>query len=606
MLVLFETPAGYAVFKLLDENKLSQVDNLFKDFETPEAASKILKLKHFEKFEDTTEALAATTAAVEGKLCKSLKKMLKKQCAELQEQLAVADAKLGNAIKDKLNLPCVSNSSIQELMRCIRSQMEALLAGFPKKEMTAMALGLAHSLSRYKLKFSPDKIDTMIIQAICLLGDLDKELNNYIMRCREWYGWHFPELGKIVTDNVAFVKTVKIIGTRENTLNSDLSDILPEEIEEKVKEAAEISMGTEISEDDIINIQHLCDQVIEISQYRAQLYDYLKARMMAMAPNLTVLVGELVGARLIAHAGSLINLAKHPASTVQILGAEKALFRALKTKKDTPKYGLIYHSQLVGQASTKNKGKMSRMLAAKASLATRVDALGEDVDFDLGAEHKAKLESKLRLLEEGNLRRISGTGKVKAKFEKYHSKSEFIEYPAAADSTISNKKKRPHSAIEDEKPLIEEMDTSLTEAKPKKKLKLESTQEAEESSIVEPEVEEHKPKTKKKKIKQEQTEERVEEQTVPAAEEAIVPKKKKKKNKQEVEEAEVSVKVEQIKEEITVDEASKEQKKRKKKKDKLKKLSQGEAELQPEELIAEEVVEPVEKKKKKKKVKADI
>lgn len=80
--------------------------------------------------------------------------------------------------------------------------------------------------------------------------------------------------------------------------------------------------------------------------------------MMAIAPNLTILVGELVGARLIAHAGTLINLAKHPASTVQILGAEKALFRALKTKKDTPKYGLIYHAQLVGQASTKLKGKV--------------------------------------------------------------------------------------------------------------------------------------------------------------------------------------------------------------------------------------------------------
>jgi nucleolar protein 58 len=84
--------------------------------------------------------------------------------------------------------------------------------------------------------------------------------------------------------------------------------------------------------------------------------------MMAIAPNLTILVGELVGARLIAHAGTLINLAKHPASTVQILGAEKALFRALKTKKDTPKYGLIYHAQLVGQASTKLKGKVRWLL----------------------------------------------------------------------------------------------------------------------------------------------------------------------------------------------------------------------------------------------------
>lgn len=502
MLVLFETPAGYAIFKLLDEKKLTKTENLYHDFETPEAASRVVKLKHFEKFTDTTEALAATTAAVEGKMSKSLKKMLKNVVVtDLQEQLLVADAKLGNAIKDKLNLSCLSNTAVQELMRCIRSQMDSLLAGFPKKEMTAMALGLAHSLSRYKLKFSPDKIDTMIVQAVCLLDDLDKELNNYIMRCREWYGWHFPELGKIITDNIAFVKTVRIIGTREYTSSSDLSDILPEDVETKVKEAAEVSMGTEISEDDIQNIQHLCDQVIEISSYRSQLYDYLRSRMMAMAPNLTVLVGELVGARLISHAGSLINLAKHPASTVQILGAEKALFRALKTKKDTPKYGLIYHSTLVGQTSTVHKGKISRMLAAKAALATRVDALGEDSSLDLGAEHKVKVEARIRFLEEGNLRRISGTGKAKAKFEKYYSKSQVKQYPAAADSTLPTKK-RKFEQMQDspKKVLIEEIvDESELHPSKKKKVKEEAVTDVETTEHGE----QHSKKKKEKKMESE-------------------------------------------------------------------------------------------------------
>ena len=138
-------------------------------------------------------------------------------------------------------------------------------------------------------------------------------------------------MGKIVTDNLAYVRTVQAMGMRENASQSDLSDILPEEVEGAVKEAAEISMGTEISEVDLLNIKHLCGQVVEIQEYREQLWSYLKNRMVAIAPNLTTLVGELVGARLISHAGSLMNLAKHPASTVQILGAEKALFKALKT-----------------------------------------------------------------------------------------------------------------------------------------------------------------------------------------------------------------------------------------------------------------------------------
>lgn len=422
--MLYETPAGYAIFKLLDEQKLQRVDNLYEEFQTPERASRLLKLKHFQKFNDTTEALAAATATVEGKMCKPLKKTLKKLFQdEVQESLLVADSKLGNAIKEKFSVQCVCNTGVQELMRCIRQQADSLIGdGLPKKELTAMALGLAHSLSRYKLKFSPDKIDTMIVQAQCLMDDLDKELNNYVMRAREWYGWHFPELGKLITNNIAFVKIIKLVGTRENMANSDLSDILPEDIEEKVKEAAEISMGTQISEEDIINIQALCDEILSINEYREHLSDYLKARMMAMAPNLTILVGESVGARLIAHAGSLVNLAKQPSSTVQIMGAEKALFRALKTKRDTPKYGLIYHSQLIGQASVQNKGKMSRSLAAKASLATRVDVFGEDNTFELGMAHKVKLEARLRMLEEGNLRRLSGTGKAKAKFEKYHNK----------------------------------------------------------------------------------------------------------------------------------------------------------------------------------------
>ena len=240
-----------------------------------------------------------------------------------------------------------------------------------------MSLGLSHSLSRHKLKFSPDKVDTMIVQAIALLDDLDKELNTYAMRVKEWYGWHFPEMGRIVNDNLAYARVILSMGMRTNAANADLAEVLPEEIETAVKAAAEVSMGTEITTEDLENIQALAEQVVGFTEYRQQLSSYLSARMTAIAPNLTTLVGDLVGARLIAHAGSLMNLAKSPASTIQILGAEKALFRALKTKHDTPKYGLIYHASLIGQATGKNKGKIARMLATKATIGLRVDALAD-------------------------------------------------------------------------------------------------------------------------------------------------------------------------------------------------------------------------------------
>ena len=273
--------------------------------------------------------------------------------------------------------------------------------------MSTMSLGLSHSLARHKLKFSPDKIDTMIVQAIALLDDLDKELNTYAMRVKEWYGWHFPELAKILNDNIAYARLVLKMGMRSNWESSDLTEILPEEIEESVRNAADRSMGTEISQDDLENIQALAEQVVGFAEYRQQLASYLTSRMNAIAPNLTALVGDLVGARLIAHAGSLTNLSKSPASTLQILGAEKALFRALKTKHDTPKYGLIYHASLIGQATGKNKGKMARVLAAKASLGLRVDALAE-WDDDATEEDKAALGTEARFNLERKLAGMEG------------------------------------------------------------------------------------------------------------------------------------------------------------------------------------------------------
>ena len=276
-----------------------------------------------------------------------------------------------------------------------------------------MSLGLSHSLSRHKLKFSTDKVDTMIVQAINLLDDLDKELNMYAMRVKEWYGWHFPEMARIVNDNLAYAKIIIAMGMRSNAVKADLAEILPEEIEGAVKAAAEISMGTEITTEDLDNIQALAEQVVSFTEYRSQLSSYLSARMAAIAPNLTALVGDLVGARLIAHSGSLMNLAKSAASTIQILGAEKALFRALKTKHDTPKYGLIYHASLIGQASGKNKGKIARVLAAKAAIGLRVDALadwsqegegkGDDVTEEekaaMGVDSRLKIERRLAMLE---------------------------------------------------------------------------------------------------------------------------------------------------------------------------------------------------------------
>ena len=434
----------------------------------------MVSMKAFSKFENTTEALAAAATLVDSKVVKSLKKFLTKH-AEC-ETLAVADSKLGAAIKEKLGINCVADSGVMELMRGVRYQLNELIGGLTDADLAPMALGLSHSLSRYKLKFSPDKVDTMVIQAIGLLDELDKELNTYSMRVREWYGWHFPELTKIIADNMQYAKAAKLMGDRANAANLDFSGILDEDVEQEVKDAAIISMGTEISEEDLSNIGQLADQVIALSEYRAQLYDYLKARMNAIAPNLTVLVGELVGARLISHAGSLMNLAKHPASTVQILGAEKALFRALNTKHETPKYGLIYHASLIGQAAPKFKGKISRVLAAKCALSIRVDALGESSEATIGVDGREKVEARLRQLEGKSLGEASGVKKLSGDIKK-HDKDRNADAPALLtaprsynpDKDVTKKEKKEKKDKKDKKEKRERDGDSPKSAKKSKK-----------------------------------------------------------------------------------------------------------------------------------------
>ncbi|VDK24169.1 unnamed protein product [Taenia asiatica] len=404
MLLLFECAAGYAVFKVNNEKKLQEVKDLAKEFENTEFMNQTIQLEKFVRFEDTKDALLAAADTIEGKISKKLKKLLKRlYVKEIRDDvLAVADKKLSQEIASKMNVSTLADSSVQNLMRAVRTHMESLIPAIDESDLMRMRLGLAHSLDRYKLKCNPDKIDTMIVQAIGLLDELDKESNNYVMRCKEMYGWHFPELAKIVTNNMTYVQLVKRIGVRENAAKIDLTDLIPDEIIAQVKDAAIVSLGTELTNEDVEMIHSLCDQVMEVAESRNTLHEYLVKRMVAVAPNLTALVGEILGARLIARAGTLVNLAKHPASTVQILGAEKALFRALKTRHSTPKYGLLYHASLVGQAGPTIKGKISRMLAAKAALSIRLDALGdEDADNEMGVRARAYLEERLRQLEAG-------------------------------------------------------------------------------------------------------------------------------------------------------------------------------------------------------------
>jgi len=267
-----------------------------------------------------------------------------------------------------------------------------------------------------------------------------------------------------------------------------------------------------------------------------------------VAPNLSTLIGDVVGARLISHAGSLTNLAKAPASTVQILGAEKALFRALKTRGNTPKYGLIFHSSFIGRAGTKNKGRISRYLANKCSIASRIDAFSEEATTVFGSKLKEQVEERLKFYETGDLPRknvdvmaeaveeaAEDAKKKKKKEKKKKRKAEeadsTLDTTAAADTTAADV---TAEAEEDGEPK-------------KKKKKKNKENEPAAPAAVDPEPEptvveaggdeSAKKKKKKKKAKEETTEEEHKgnvslEEVVPEVN-GIEKKKKKKKNKAE-------------------------------------------------------------------------
>lgn len=144
-------------------------------------------------------------------------------------------------------------------------------------------------------------------------------------------------------------------------------------VAEQVIERSKFSMGNDLSEVDQKSLADFARYIVEHFDYKRELQSYLRDQMNNVAPNLTELLGESVGARLMTHAGGINNLAKLPASTIQILGAEKALFRALKTKSSTPKYGLLFNSSFISRAPTARKGKVSRLLSNACAKSARLD-----------------------------------------------------------------------------------------------------------------------------------------------------------------------------------------------------------------------------------------
>lgn len=404
--LLFESAAGYALFEQVASEEISIMSpEVQESLQNLEKFSALVKLKAFLPFSSAEQSLEQINAISEGELTQCLINFLDTSVPKKKVTLGITDPKLGNLIVERLQLKCKTGQLVQELLRGIRIHFDRFIKGMKASDLRQAQLGLGHTYSRAKVKFNVHRVDNMIVQSISLLDQLDKDLNTFAMRVREWYGWHFPELVHIVKDNFQYCQCATLIKDRKNLTAEQvpaLSEIVgDDETATRVFEASRRSMGTDISLIDITNIDLFAARVVSLMKYRTKLFNYLSAKMSACAPNLSALIGEQVGARLIAHAGSLTSLAKYPASTVQILGAEKALFRALKTKGPTPKYGLIFHSSFIARAKQSNKGRISRYLANKCSLASRIDCFSETATNIFGKKLNAQVEERLEFYKSG-------------------------------------------------------------------------------------------------------------------------------------------------------------------------------------------------------------
>ena len=243
-----------------------------------------------------------------------------------------------------------------------------------RDELAGILQKFAINLSSMKVKETSEKLDLHLVQAVNTLDEIDEIINTISTRIREWYGLHFPELDYVLQNIITYANIVRDAGSRENITKELLSQLeVPEKKIELIQQAISKSQGGDLTVESSESLKILASEVLKLSELRTNLSSTIENLMEILAPNLKNILTAIIGARLIAKAGSLLRLAQMPSSTIQIIGAEKALFRALKTGTRPPKHGLIFQHPSVNSAPKWQRGKIARALSAKIAIAVRID-----------------------------------------------------------------------------------------------------------------------------------------------------------------------------------------------------------------------------------------
>lgn len=234
--------------------------------------------------------------------------------------------------------------------------------------------------------------DMMIVYAVHVLEDLDKQINMFYTRCREWYGLHFPELSDVLEEPEEYMKIIAEVGVRDKLTLEELSKLVGEERASAIMERAEKSIGAELSLQDEEQLKRVAREGLRLIEMKRQQESYIRELMSSEAPNLSAVAGAILGAKLISLAGGLEKLAKLPASTIQVLGAEKALFRFFRTGRGAPKHGIIFQHPYIHASPRWQRGKIARLLATKIAISAKIDYFSRE---DRSAELRKALEERL-------------------------------------------------------------------------------------------------------------------------------------------------------------------------------------------------------------------
>lgn len=304
-----------------------------------------------------------------------------------------AETKLG------ISVELAKPSKAGELLRS-KPETYAIKAGFIKDaaEFNLWTHNVTMEITKIRVKGAIEKRDLIVAQAVQSLDELDKTINILMARVREWYGIHFPELDRLLDKHETYARLVVKLGSKDNFTSDNLEkEDIPKSKSEAIAKVSEKSMGADFEVSDLKQIQSLCKDILALYKLRESMETYLDSAMDEVAPNMKYLVGSLLGARLIAVSGGLTNLAKRPASTIQVLGAEKALFRSLKTGTRPPKHGLIFQHAVLHDAKRWQRGKIARAIAGKLAIAARADAFGHR---SIGEELKAGMEKRIEEIQQ--------------------------------------------------------------------------------------------------------------------------------------------------------------------------------------------------------------